>query len=177
MPDFPGQVSAARAGAIHSFGPSSMIGDGMILNRTATTTSANAANRAQYTWFFIATEVTVYKIAWENGATINGNVDVGIYNEAGTLLISSGSTAQSGASVVQVVDITDTVLPPGGYFMGIVSDSASATFRSCTLATEWLRLSGAQWEASAFPLPSTATMSTIASSVLYALSLLLRPEA
>lgn len=177
MPDFPQQITTlGPPAAITAFGFSTMLGDGLILNRSSPAAGVVVQNQAQYIWFFIESPVTVYNIAFENGGTVNGNVDVGIYNEAGTLLVSSGSTAQSGASVVQVVGITDTFLPAGGYFMAFASDSATATFMRTILAAAWLRILGCQWEA-VFPLPATAAMSTITTSNTCALSLLLRPEA
>jgi hypothetical protein len=52
-----------------------------------------------------------------NGATASGNMDVGIYDYAGTRLVSSGSTAQSGTSAFQDFDITDTLLGPGIFYL------------------------------------------------------------
>jgi hypothetical protein len=72
---------------------------------------------------------------WANGATVSAsyNVEAGIY--AGTLsgdpgikVITTGSVAQGTASQVQFADITDTVLPPGSYWMFMSCSSTSATF-------------------------------------------------
>jgi hypothetical protein len=47
-----------------------------------------------------------------NAATSIGTVDLGIYDAAGNLLVSKGTTAQSGTNDLQLFDITDTELAP-----------------------------------------------------------------
>lgn len=46
-----------------------------------------------------------------NGSAVSGNVDAGIYDAAGNKIIAKGSTAQSGTSDLQLLDVTDTWLP------------------------------------------------------------------
>ena len=69
-----------------------------------------------------------------NGS-VNGNIDCGIYqtNPGQTTLsrvVSTGATAQSGASSVQTITCTATRLDRGTYYMALNSTSASATFFS-----------------------------------------------
>jgi hypothetical protein len=137
------------------------------------------ANRVIYVPFAISEAVTVYKIGWSNGATVNGNIDVGIYDLAGTRLVSSGSVAMSGATAVQVADITDTPLAPGIYHMAMQSSSSTATFfRAAQSATavlaQLLVASGVQMEDTSFGLPATATFATMTSAYLPLLSLALK---
>jgi hypothetical protein len=130
-----------------------------------------AADRALYIPFIIEAPVPVTQIAWENGATLNGNVDVGIYDLAGKRLVSLGSTAQAGASVVQVGDITDTPLNQGVYYMAMASSSATATFARVQPGSIGVRAGGGLQQATAFPLPSSATFAAVASSFLPMLAL------
>ena len=124
---------------------------------TTLTTVWPTANLAFYMNFVLEIPVTVYQISWENGATLSGNLDVGIYNDAGTRLVSKGSTAQAGVSVRQVADITDTALVPGYYHMAMVFDNAAATVRCSTLSLRCTRVAAVQQQATAFVLPATAT--------------------
>jgi len=80
-----------------------------------------------YVPFWISESVTFTKMFWVNGAAVAGNLDVGIYGTDGTLLVSKGSTGQVGVSQLQAVDITDTTLYRGTYYMAIVSDTSGVT--------------------------------------------------
>lgn len=115
-----------------------------------------AANRALYIPVIVPTTVTVVKMFMLNGATINGNFDVGIYDDQKNLIVSKGSTAHASANVIQAFDITDTTLSPGVYYFGIASDSATATIQAFTNAIPLCQASGVLSQATAFPLPSPA---------------------
>jgi len=95
------------------------------------TTSQNsvAANVVMYIPFNVPASVTITKLFWHNGAAVAGNVDLGVYDLAGNLLVSTGSTGQSGTSRLQPVDVTDTVLGRGTYYFGFVTDTAGSTSR------------------------------------------------
>jgi hypothetical protein len=119
-----------------------------------------AALRALYYPVVLQRSYTVTKAGWVNGSTINGNVDVGIYNENGALLVSSGSTAHAGSSTIQTVDLTDTTVGPGVVFLAMVSDSATGTFvlTATNTGVTQLRAAGVQQQAlGSMPLPSTWT--------------------
>jgi hypothetical protein len=66
-------------------------------------------------------------MGWGNGAAVAGNLDVAIYKPDGTRLVSAGSTAQSGTTTLQVVDVTDTFLMRGLYYMAMASNTSGAT--------------------------------------------------
>src|SRR3972149_4026032 len=85
------------------------------------------ANKALYVPFRIGKPVLVKKLFLINGATVSGNVDVGIYDAAGTRLISAGSTAQAGASALQQFDIADTLLGWGLFYMALAVRNVTAT--------------------------------------------------
>ena len=120
------------------------------------------ANTAVYVPIVVPVTCVIRRLWWANGATVNAsyNLDCGVYADAGykpgVKLIATGSTAQGTASEVQFVDVTDTTLAPGRYWLALSCSSVSATVfrgnvgvgRDATLYFT---------EASALPLPATAT--------------------
>lgn len=110
----------------------------------------------------ITSGVTVKQMAWINGATVSGNVDIGIYDSTFNLLVSLGSTAQSGTIAMQVGDIADTALSAGTYYFALASSSATATFYLAdyglgSIHAQGTKEMGVVTMASAFPLPATIT--------------------
>lgn len=93
--------------------------------------SANypAANVGLFVPFTIPEPITFLKMFWLNGASVAGNLDAGLFREDGTLIVSTGSTAQATINVVQAVTITSTRLDRGRYYLGITGDTASTTQR------------------------------------------------
>ena len=103
------------------------------------TTAWGAANDAVYIPFRITNWMTVTRATWENGATVAGNVSVAIYNsEFRQVKDSAGNAAQvnaamAGASAQQVLAFAASVpLPPGLYYLGFSSNSATATLGTYT---------------------------------------------
>lgn len=128
------------------------------------TTGAWTANRAVYMPVVCEEAVTVTDMAI-TVQTQNGNVDVGIYDFLGNRLVSSGSTAVAAAGV-QVLGIADTLLTPGWYYLALASSSGTAVFRNSTLAAANARVCGVQEQATAFPLPTTATFATYTTAIM-----------
>ena len=117
-----------------------------------------SANMAIYQPVIVHVSTTVLQLAWANGATVSGNVDVGVYDSAFTRLVSSGSTAQSGTSVPQFVNITDLYLAVGTYYLALACDNTTATFVRRTPTAPFGRTPMGNFEqASAFALPATGT--------------------
>src|SRR5689334_23396390 len=108
--DWPTFRSLGEAGANHitSLGPHLPSIAGLSVGSAVWPT----ANLAIYCPFRIGTSRLARKLYWVNGAAVSGNVDCGIYDVAGRKLVSAGSTAQTGTTAVQSVDITDTMLGP-----------------------------------------------------------------
>jgi len=123
-------------------------------------------NRAYYIPIRIGWIFTVRKMFWLNGSAVAGNVDVGIYDRVGVRLVSSGSTAQSGIDALQEVDITDTQLGPGLFYLAFVPSSSSGAFHvaSSYLAAEGREL-GILQQDSALPLPATAAFAASTDTV------------
>jgi hypothetical protein len=116
-----------------------------------------AANLAVYVPFTLDEQITVVKLFWSNGAAVAGNVDAGIYDEAGARLVSSGSTVAAGTSTIQEVDVTDTRVAPGRYYLALAASSTGQQFqRTQAGSTTLLRAFGLANQV-AFPLPSSAT--------------------
>lgn len=118
------------------------------------------ASRAFYCPIRLTRAITVAQLAMYNGATVSGNVDIGIYNSAGTRQVSAGSTAHSGASALQVFDVTNTTIGPGLFYLAFAISNVTGTVFGYTGDAPRFRLMGCYGEASAMPLPATATFST-----------------
>lgn len=125
-----------------------------------------SANRALFVPFRVQSRITVTKAFWVNGGAVSGNVDIGIYSEGGARLVSSGSIAQANINLYQEVDITDTQLGTGLFFMALAVDNGTAQFVRRTTSTIFLTPSRVYQMASAFVLPATATFATVSSSYL-----------
>jgi hypothetical protein len=83
------------------------------------------ADLAIYIPVRVVVSVTVLKIHIGTG-TASGNLDVGLYSSTGSRLVSSGTTAITGTG--QTVDVTDTSIGRGLYYIAITVDNTTATF-------------------------------------------------
>lgn len=125
-----------------------------------------AANKAVYIPLYLPYWYTVQRVWWWNGSSVTSvNNDLGVYAADGTRMYSTGSTAQSGASVLQYVTVsTPFRLSPGRYFLALAISSVTAnrggTGGSANTLTR-LRQAGVMEEASALPLPATATFAAV----------------
>jgi hypothetical protein len=123
-----------------------------------------AANRAIAVPFRLAHPFLVRKVFWFNGTTATtDSADVGVYTEAGVRLVSGGGTAISGASATQEVDVTDTLLTPGRYWLAFSQSGVTATTIASNTVAGLLRAHGVAQMATAYPLPSTFTPAAVAS--------------
>lgn len=87
-----------------------------------------AVNLAIFVPLYLSSALIAYQLYLGNGAAVAGNVDMGIFDEAGTMLVSKGSTAQAGASGFQFLNITDTPLAANTrYYIGISTDTSGIT--------------------------------------------------
>lgn len=118
------------------------------------------ANRAFYLPWHVLVPTTVRRAWFLVGATGGtNNVDMGVYDAAGKRIVSSGGILVGTASTIQYLDITDTTLPPGAYYIGIAMNGTTAThYANTTSAVARIRLAGVLQQDTAYPLPATATM-------------------
>lgn len=110
---------------------------------------------------------TYNKAWWLNGATANGNVDVGIYTLSGTTLtrvVASTAEAQGTVSTLQVAAaFTPTTIGPGLYYLAISVTSATATFWRASLGSAAnMRVAGTFYATSVSPLPTSCTAAVAA---------------
>lgn len=116
-----------------------------------------AANRAIYVPFVVPAPFVAVKMFVSNGATASGNLDAGIYDDQGNRLVSIGSTAQAGTTANQSLDITDTLLLPGVYYMALAMNGTTGTARRTNIALPLVKACGVLSQSTAFALPATAT--------------------
>lgn len=126
-----------------------------------------ASNRALGYMFEIADYFLVRKVWWFNGTTATtNNADVGVYSEDGaTKLVSGGSTLIATANVVQEIDCTDTLLPPGRYWCVYNQNGTTATpMLNSTASVGLLRVMGWAQFAGAVSLGAAFTPAAIATT-------------
>lgn len=116
----------------------------------------HAANDAHFIPIVIPFPYPVQRVFWCNGSGTLANVDFGIYSFEKARIFSLGSTAQSGASVIQYAAVTTPfVLSAGTYYFALSCSAANASgLRGITPAGGGTRLTGLQRQATAHPLPS-----------------------
>lgn len=123
-----------------------------------------AANRAIYMPMWIPAPYPVAKVWWANGATASGNTNLGIYAGSGVLLASTGSTVQSGTTVVQSVTLS-LLLTPGLYYFALIHSNTTGTFRRVTATSTVSAATGIAQEAvGSLTLPATMTPAAMTSS-------------
>lgn len=84
--------------------------------------------RAIYVPIRVPRRVVVRKLGYANTSTATGNYDIGLYDAAGTRLVSSGSTAKTTSAATITYDMTDTTIGPGLYYLALNNDTTTDTF-------------------------------------------------
>lgn len=136
-----------------------------------------SANVALFWPVRLAVPVTVTVLWWANGATASGNVDCGIYDAEGNRLLSTGSTAQTGTTAIQSVNVTDTVIPPGLIYLALAMDNVTGTINRVVMGNATAcQLAGMHQQATAFALPATATFAAMAQNYVPMAGALLSPR-
>lgn len=121
------------------------------------------ANQAVYIPMRLPFNYHVQRAFWCNGSTVAGSSDVAIYSSSGVRLWSAGSTVNSGAIVPQYITVTGgLLLTPGHYWMAFASSTTTTGVTGVALATADGRVSGLKTQATALPLPATATLAAYA---------------
>lgn len=151
---------------IHPYSWQSGVGAASHAGAIAAPASATwpAANIGIFVPFVIPEPVTFTKMFWLNGSAAGGNWDVGIFDESGNLKVAAGTTVGSGNSLYQTVDITDTALSRGRWYMGICCDSITANRAFAAVPTAGILqgLGVVQDSACAPPLSTNANPATYA---------------
>jgi hypothetical protein len=126
-----------------------------------------SANRAYYYPLCLPQQVLVRRVFWFNGTAVSGTTSVAVYSEAGTQIVTTGSVSGSGTSAIQFVDITDTLLPAGRYYMAISCSNGTQAFTRVAGNIVTARFSGCLEQATAHPCPSSMTGVVVASGDQY----------
>lgn len=138
-----------------------------------------SANLAIFVPMRIPVPVTVYKLVVGAGATAAGNFDVGIYDAGGNRIVSSGATAK-GASVEHILDITDTRIGPGLFYLAMSADGTNNYLLVTPTGTspvplQKARLYGVMGVASSYVLPATVTFAAATVAPFPTIAAYLRP--
>lgn len=116
-----------------------------------------AANRALYLPCVIGVACTIIGVKIRVG-TQSGNISVGLYSSAGSRVATSGAVACPASGVANVAFTASYVATAGRYYLAISCDNVTATFAAPNPANT-AGPGACRFEASAHPLPATATMS------------------
>lgn len=147
---------------IHTFSPWSV--GSYFPGATLASATWPSGSRAFYIPFRLPFPFVITQAFWENGAAVSGNVDIGIYDAAGTRLRSSGSIAQVNVSVIQSVDLTDLTIDGGVFYLALAVDNTTGTMLRSGAAN--MPATGMASQNAAFPLPATATFAAMANAYL-----------
>lgn len=135
-----------------------------VMNSTTPAAAAwLAAGLVTFVPFTIPEPMTVTKLFYGIGAAA-GNVDMGLYNEDATRIVSVGSTAAAGANDVHVLDVADTVLNRGRYYIALVCDTVTTltVFRTAPAAPIGQALGLLEQAGVTLPLSTGASPATFA---------------
>jgi hypothetical protein len=132
----------------------------MAMNQQVPASAWVTANSSRYIPIYVQQPVTVFQMATVVAAQ-SGNCDVGIYDEFGTRLVSSGTTAV-GAVGYQIFNIADTALQPGTYYMAMGCDNVTASFNRINWVTAANGAVNGCLTQTVYPLPATWTTPTSA---------------
>lgn len=141
--------------------PEGTIGDAVGMDNGFAGAAYPAANTSLFFPIYVAQPFTVAQVWVNNGGTVSGNFDIGLYTEAGVKLFSAGSTAQSGTATIQQVNVTDYTIARGRYLAAFACDNLTGQFIRWNLAAVGLRMCGAFEVAANFPLASPVTLASM----------------
>ena len=110
--------------------------------------------------FRLSEALVVTHLGWRNGSAAGSNHDIGIYDANWNLLVSTGSIGPAAASSLwNIVDVTDTPIPAGRYYLTYVVNATTAnrarywSISSSLVLTTMMGLK--ETATDSFPLPST----------------------
>ena len=177
MPDFPEvpALGSQHIWSIHTWSENAL--SGAFLQSAPSGIAWPAANRALLIPFRLPVRATVYKMGCGTGTLTTGNFDLGIYDVNGNRLVSTGATAKTTASSERIVDVTDTQLMPGMYYLAMSTDGTQNYFGTAVGSAPICQLLGLREVDAGYVLPATVTFETYSSATLIPLvSAFLRSE-
>lgn len=133
------------------------------------------ANMAFFSPFRITQPLTFSTMYVFNGGTVSGNIDVGVYSNDGTRIVSKGGTAQTGGSTIQTFTVTTTELDSGLFYFALSMDNTTGiVYHYAPAQAAFLNFVGVAQMASAYPLPATATFASNTNAYAPAMGLTVR---
>jgi hypothetical protein len=175
MGDWPGDIRQ-WGGQTQTITPHDPWSLGYMISQASTTSPASqtwqATNRALFVPFRLPLQKTVFRIMVGCGATA-GNFDAGIYDEWGNLIVSTGSTAKATSSEV-IVNIADTPIGPGLFYMALATNGVTAMIGQVGSILSFTQALGIRMMESAFPLPDPVTFAVTTGTLIPSMSLYLR---
>lgn len=168
MPDWPRQGPAVLPPLIHTMSRLAGGGEARMFGATASAgVQTWVANLAIYVPIAIPYPYPVRRVFWVNGSTASSNADFAILTRDGKRIYSTGSTAQSGASVPQfVTPSTPFILAPGRYYFGWACSGTTSRAFGLAPSAAVMRLAGCWQEAAALPIPADATGASVTNALL-----------
>lgn len=123
--------------------------------QAAGTAAYPTANKAFYSEIIMPAPFKVARFFTEYSATTAGNFDIAIYHADFSKIIGTGATAKGTTTTnqVQYVDVTDTPLPAGRYFLGFAHDGTVSWNRIAPTLASMLSVGGIWEQTSAYTLP------------------------
>jgi hypothetical protein len=115
------------------------------------------SNEAILIPFTLDVPFTVAALFAINGNVVSGNLDLGIYDASLTKVIATGSTAQNGTTVAQVINVTATVLPAGNYYWAQTLNNATGKVLRYVVNQDVQLILGGGRSNTGFPLPASIT--------------------
>jgi hypothetical protein len=125
-----------------------------------------AANQAIYIPLSLPWSYTINRLFWINGATVGGNASLAVLDSAGVRLGTTGSVVTAGASTVQYTSLgSPLTLAAGRYFLGLsFSGTTTVAWLTTGVDTQFGRMMGLYQQATAHPIPTSATFAAWAST-------------
>jgi hypothetical protein len=171
--DWPEHLGSSRERIIHSGSPEFGSAHFAMIAGPAASVTWPSANKPIATPFRVFKGMTVYQLGWRNGSgTMTDSADIGIYDASWNRKVSAGSTARSGVSSIQWIDVTDTFLKPGKYYVvtatnGVTASQQTSIAAALTVGT-MAALGCFDSATNAFPLPDPLTNMVAAATFTWA---------
>ncbi len=113
---------------IHSFSQEALGVSPVVGSNFGSSTTWGVTNWSEYVPFIVSSPMVVTTMGVFNGASVSGNLDIGVYDDQANRITHSGSTAQSGTNAWQSVAVAGVTLQPGIYYMALNFDNTSARY-------------------------------------------------
>ena len=136
----------------------------ILVGQAAASTAWPANNLALFVPFRVIMPMRIGMMYAINGASVAGNIDLGIYNAQGVKLASNGGLAQAGTSRTQTLNMAAAyrVGPGQYYYMAIALSSTGGFNMRYTPGSIVCQVYGMAQMANAYPLPNNAVFASIA---------------